>query len=255
MSGRYASSWRLPGFWEEVRGARNLYEDSRSIASLSKPSAFSKAIVLVPGFLATSTPYLVLGKFLNELGYGVYFPDFGGPNIQDRATGVLAVEEAVKKAKKRFLSVVLVGHSLGGIQILRHAQDPAVECLIVMGSPLVYGTPWRMLSKLVLACLVARGMFARSRAYFDLEEGVQASMLEDIVGAAKPYATKIYSISLTTDPIAPPLPAQFPGGHNTVIRPEKKMLQTLSARDRGYYTHGGMVNLSEVQEAIKNILI
>lgn len=255
MNGRRASSWRLPGLWEEVRGARNLFEDSWDLTELPKPQSFKRGAIVVPGFLAPPRPYFAFGKFLNELGYGVIFPDFGGVNALDRAAGVVAVQLAVQRAKKYFKSFFMIGHSLGGIQSLRHAPDPAVDGLILMGSPFVYGTPWRLLSKLVLACLTTRGVFRRSRAYFDLEEGIQETMLDDIVGAAKPFASKIYSIALVTDPIAPPAHAAFPGGHNIVIHPDnKRMLQNLAARERGYWSHGGMVNLPKVREAVEDIL-
>jgi esterase/lipase len=254
QKGRKASSWGLPGFWHEVRGVRNIFEDSKDI-DLPKPQRFDKAIILVPGFLAIPRPYFSLAKFFNEMGYGVYFPDFGGTNTLDRQTGVLAMQRVLAEAKKRFSSIILVGHSLGGIQSLRFAQDPAVELVITIGSPMVYGTPWRLLGKLVLACLATRGIIARSIAYFDLEESVQETMLEDIVDAAKPYAQKIYSIALSTDPVAPPTHAIFPGGsHHVVVRADMRALRALSERDRGYWSHGGMVNLPEIRQVLEDIL-
>ncbi len=251
---RQASSWGLPGFWHEVRGARNLLEDSWELEG-PKSSNFKKAVIIVPGFLAMSRPYFSLAQFFNEMGYGVYFPDFGGTNTQNLQAGIFAMEKVVAEVKKNYDSFSLVGHSLGGIQSLRFADDSAVESVITVGSPMVHGTPWRLLGKLVVACLVTNGIFSRSRAYFDILESTQETMLVDIVKAAKPYASKIYSIALTTDPIAPPSHAVFPGGaHNVIVRSDMRTMRALSARDRGYWTHGGMINLPEVRQILEDIL-
>ena len=108
---------------------------------LMAPRGDGHPVLLVPGFMSSEVPLLVMQAYLRNRGYTVDMWGFGR-NVGLQRKHVAALEQKVRYLHHRFRrKVSLVGWSLGGafaLYVAHHAPE-CVRAIITLGSPVTVG--------------------------------------------------------------------------------------------------------------------
>lgn len=188
-------------------------------------------VVVLGGFLSPPMYYTPLGRVLARRGYAVHFDE--GLNAKPIKAHVNELCERLEGIAASYGGPVqIVGHSLGGLQamaVLLERPD-LVGRVVAVASPVMGGTPWRPLQRLVERVLRVRPGEAR--------------LLECRVGA---YGERITTISWAHDVVAPPESCAVPGATNVIVR-------TLARAERTLASHAGVIFMRGVLRVVLDAL-
>jgi pimeloyl-ACP methyl ester carboxylesterase len=193
--------------------------------------ADSEPVLVLGGFLSHPYYYAPLGRMLARRGYAVHFDDvFNARPLRAHVARLRTRVDRIVQASGSPLRVV--GHSLGGIQamVLLLEQPDAIGQVIAVASPVVGGTPWQPLQRLVERVLRVRADDTR--------------VLERRLA---PYASRITTISSPHDLVAPPAACTVSGAANVV-------LTSVPDSDHALASHGGVIFMRAAVRAIMHAL-
>lgn len=102
------------------------------------PRGNGESILLIPGFLAGDWSLVVLGKWLNRLGYQVYYSGIDWNISCPQKTSTLLRWRLEYVAAETKQPVTIIGHSLGGVlaRFLASSVPQQVRQVITLGSPI-----------------------------------------------------------------------------------------------------------------------
>jgi pimeloyl-ACP methyl ester carboxylesterase len=133
-----AAFWR-PSLALEQRAGVELAEllTSPVFYGLGVPRGDHRAVLLLPGFLASDNNLVILAGWLRRIGYR---PAQSGFTVNAGSLDDLLrqVERRAQAATSRGTRVTVIGHSLGGIfaRIMAVRRPDLIDSIITLGSPL-----------------------------------------------------------------------------------------------------------------------
>lgn len=114
------------------------------------PKGDGRAVVLVPGYLTDDYSMWPLGRYLQYLGYDVYYTEMGR-NLGDVDIDMLRLGERVKTISKQLdgANATIIGWSLGGVLAREAARlfPEVVREVITLGTPIVGGPKFTSVGK------------------------------------------------------------------------------------------------------------
>jgi pimeloyl-ACP methyl ester carboxylesterase len=188
-------------------------------------------VMVLGGFLSHPFYYAPLARVLRGAGYAVHF---------DGAVNARPFKLHMAELRARVQTIVdhsgvplrIVGHSLGGIQALALllAAPEYIAQVVAVASPVVGGTPWRPLQRLVERVL-----------------RVRAREMQLLQRSLAPYASRVTTIASPNDMIAPPETCGVEGAANVV-------LDEVPHLERAFASHGGVVFMRTAMRAVVQAL-
>ena len=219
----YREAMRAP--WIGLTVWRGWSDDGETSAARA-----GEDVLVLGGFLSHPAYYAPIGRTLGRRGYVVHFDE--AFNARPLLAHVAELRERVDRiVQASGAPLRVVGHSLGGIQamVLLMEMPETIGQVIAVASPVVGGTPWRPLQRLVERVLQVR-----------------AEETEMLRRRLVPYAHRIVTISSPHDLVAPPATCAVEGAANLV-------LDDVARHDR-LASHGGVIFARPALRAVVDAL-
>ena len=221
----YREASRSPWIVAALRDADAIEADSAPTPDTGDP------VMVLGGFLSHPFYYAPLARVLRAAGFAVHFD--AAVNARPFKPHMAELRARIERiAERSGRPLRIVGHSLGGIQALALLLDApeSIAQVVAVASPVVGGTPWRPLQR-----LVERILRVRAREMEGLHRGLT------------PYAGRVTTISSPHDMIAPPDTCGIDGAANMV-------LDEVPHPERALASHVGVVFMQTAMRAVVEAL-
>jgi pimeloyl-ACP methyl ester carboxylesterase len=220
----------------EGRAALNMAGKGLSVRRRRLFPSYHSTCLVLPGYIAPQLAYRDFVFWCRSNGVRTRVANFGflnRPSFERQAK--LLQREATKFHREVGDPDILIGHSLGGLEvILLLEMFPNARKIIAIASPFSDGTPWG---------IVELG----ARIFIKVPEAMQAVLLKKIYNLGTRHVDRIVTIATEHDKLVPPDHAAFPGARNIIVEDVKG---AQDSEDELFRTHTALPNSPFVREII-----